>query len=287
VQNHGLVDTAFGTALRTLVEIALLTGLLWWAAATVRVYARGLRESEAELQRQARQLTGFLETAAIGIHRIGPDGTILWANDTELKLLGYAREEYIGHHIGEFLTKQEVSADILARLHRGEKLFEYPAQMKCKDGYLKSVLIDHSVLFDEGRFIHAQGFLRDITEQKNIEETRALLAAIVEASDDAIVSKTLDGVVSSWNAGARRIFGYSAAEAVGRSINLIIPPERRDEEREILQRLRRGERIEHFETERRAKDGRMLDVSLTISPVRDASGHIIGASKIARDITDR
>src|SRR5581483_5285457 len=124
-------------------------------------------------------------------------------------------------------------------------------------------------------------------ERARAEELRSRLAAIVESSDDAIVSKNLDGVIRSWNGGAERIFGYTAAEAVGRHITLIIPPERHDEEREILARLRRGERIDHFETVRVAKDGRRLDISLTVSPVRDAAGRIVGASKVARDVTDR
>jgi PAS domain S-box-containing protein len=116
---------------------------------------------------------------------------------------------------------------------------------------------------------------------------RARLAAIVESSDDAIVSKNLDGVITSWNHGAERIFGYKAAEAVGQHVTLIIPPEHRDEEKTILERLRRGERIEHFETVRVRKDGSTLDVSLTISPVKDAAGLVIGASKVARDITQQ
>ena len=116
---------------------------------------------------------------------------------------------------------------------------------------------------------------------------RARLAAIVDSSDDAIVSKTLDGIITSWNRAAERIFGYSAAEAVGQHILLIIPHERRAEEDEVLSRLRRGEKIDHFETIRRTKDGRLIPISLTVSPVRDSSGIIVGASKIARDITER
>jgi PAS domain S-box-containing protein len=116
---------------------------------------------------------------------------------------------------------------------------------------------------------------------------QARLAAIVESSDDAIVSKTLDGIVTSWNRAAERIFGYSAAEAVGRSITLIIPKDRLAEEDEVLRRLRLGEKIDHFETVRQAKDGRLLDVSLTVSPIRNADGVVVGASKIARDITER
>ncbi len=119
------------------------------------------------------------------------------------------------------------------------------------------------------------------------EEVRARLAAIVESSDDAIVSKTLDGVIRTWNAGAERLFGYRADEAIGLPITLIVPPERLDEEQEILARLSRGERIDHFETVRMAKDGHRIDISLTVSPIRDAEGRIIGASKVARDVTER
>jgi PAS domain S-box-containing protein len=115
----------------------------------------------------------------------------------------------------------------------------------------------------------------------------ALLAAIVESSDDAIVSKTLEGRILSWNAGASRIFGYTAAEAIGQPITIIIPRELRDEERRILQQVRRGERIDHFDTIRVAKDGRRIPISLTVSPVRNAHGTIVGASKVARDISER
>src|SRR5262249_43391373 len=110
------------------------------------------------------------------------------------------------------------------------------------------------------------------------ESATALLAAIVESSDDAIISKTLTGVITSWNKSAERLFGYTAIEAVGQNITLIIPIERHEEETEILARLRRGERVEHFETVRRRKDGTFVEISLTISPVRSASGEVIGAS---------
>ena len=124
-----------------------------------------------------------------------------------------------------------------------------------------------------------------MSEPKQAEEITGLLAAIVASSDDAIISKNLDGVITSWNKSAERIFGYDAEEAIGQHITLVIPPERHAEESEILNRVRRGERVDHFQTVRRAKDGRLLDVSLTISPVRDPSGRVIGASKVARDIT--
>jgi PAS domain S-box-containing protein len=128
---------------------------------------------------------------------------------------------------------------------------------------------------------------RDVTERRQAEEAQARLAAIVKSSQDAIISKTLDSVIRTWNAGAERIFGYTAEEAVGQPITLIIPPERLSEEDLILGQISRGEPIEHYETIRMAKDGRRLHISLTVSPVRDAEGRIIGASKVARDVTER
>ncbi|MFO0968892.1 MAG: PAS domain S-box protein [Gemmataceae bacterium] len=143
------------------------------------------------------------------------------------------------------------------------------------------------MISEAGVPIGAVVVFRDVSKSKQAQESQARLAAIVESSDDAIVSKTLDGVIRSWNAGAERLFGYTPEEAIGRPITLIIPPERDAEEPAILERLRRGERVDHFETVRVAKDGRRLDISLTISPVRDEEGRVIGASKVARDITER
>ena len=127
---------------------------------------------------------------------------------------------------------------------------------------------------------------KKITGQASYQDASAYLAAIVESSDDAIVSKNLDGTITSWNNAAERIFGYSSDEAVGKPITLIIPPERRHEETDIISRLRQGKRIEHFETVRQAKDGTLIDISITVSPIRDAAGTIVGASKVARDITE-
>ena len=127
----------------------------------------------------------------------------------------------------------------------------------------------------------------NLSDSHGTPDVAAYLAAIVASSDDVIVSKTLDGVITSWNPGAERVLGYSAAEAVGKHIKMIIPPERWAEEDDVLARIRRGERVDHFETVRRAKDGRLLNISLTVSPIKDHDGNIVGASKVARDITER
>ena len=156
------------------------------------------------------------------------------------------------------------------------------------DGGKRYVSVSGLPVFDEtGRFIGYRGVGRHITERKQAEVVIQRLAAIVDSSEDAIVSKDLDGTVESWNGGAERLFGYQASEVIGKSILIIIPPDRHDEEHEILERVRRGEFIEHYETVRMRKDGNLLDISLTVSPIRDAAGRIIGGSKIARDITAR
>src|SRR3546814_3412713 len=138
-----------------------------------------------------------------------------------------------------------------------------------------------------GRVIGAINLLIDLTDRDHAEIGLARLAAIVAFSDDAIISKTLQGRITSWNAGAVRIFGYEADEIVGQPITRIIPPELRGEEEEILAKLQRGERIDHFDTVRIAKDGRRVDISLTVSPLRDRTGKVVGASKVARDISER
>jgi len=410
----------------------------------------------------AFELRDFVEHILAPLHRVGPDGTILWVNQAELDLLGYARDEYVGRHIADFHVDRPVIDDILARLSRDETLRGHPARMRHKDGSIRDVLINSSVLWRDGEFVHTRCLTIDVTdrrladeerqraernlaaqyavthalvemtsledaaprvlravgemggwtvgglwtiddtqqvlrcvdlwhagdadagefesitrrttfgrgiglpgrvwatgasawiedvsldpnfprgpyaaraglrggfgfpihvrdhvigvlelftrearqpdatlsrlfdaigtqigqfiERRQFGEVRERLAAIVDSSDDAIISKTLDGVITSWNRGAEHVFGYTADEAVGRHITLIIPPERHAEEDGVLARLRRGERIAHFETERQTRDGRRRQISLTVSPVRNADGRIVGASKVARDITDR
>ncbi len=243
------------------------------------------RASELALRQSEGELADFFENATIAIQSIGPDGTVLRANRAQLELLGYAADDYVGRPAAPHFEDPALVEDMLARLQRGESVEREPARLLRRDGTTRDVLISSSGLFRDGVFVHSRCFALDVTEVRRAQRSLALLAAIVSDSDDAIVSKTLDGTILSWNAGAERVFGYPPEEAVGRSIDLIIPSELREEERSILERLRRGERIDHFETTRVAKDGRRLSISLTVSPIRDESGRVVGASKIARDVT--
>jgi PAS domain S-box-containing protein len=232
-----------------------------------------------------KELRDFFENAAVALHWVGEEGTILWANPAELKLLGYSAEEYIGHNIAEFHADRTVIQDILQRLHRNETLDRQAARMRRKDGSIRFVEISSSVYREEGRFVHTRCVTIDVTEQRKSLELQERLAAIVECSDDAIISKDLNGVIRSWNSGAQRLFGYTAEEIIGQHASVLGTPDRPDEISEILARVARGERVDHYETRRKTKDGRVLSVSLTVSPIRDASGTIIAASKVARDIS--
>jgi PAS domain S-box-containing protein len=144
-----------------------------------------------------------------------------------------------------------------------------------------------TLLYDaSGNVTGAVNWLEDVTDRERSDVYAQRLAAIVENSNDAVISKDVNGIINSWNQGAQRLFGYSAEDVVGKSITILIPPDRLDEERTILERIRRGENVEHYETVRRRKDGTVVDISLTVSPVRNAEGKIVGASKVARDITE-
>jgi PAS domain S-box-containing protein len=237
------------------------------------------------LQDRETELRDFLENAVVGMHWVAADGTILWANKAELNLLGYERGEYVGQHISEFHADVPVITDILERLGRNEELHGYEARLKCKDGAIRYVRIDSNVLVRDGQFVHTRCFITDLTEKKQSELALYRMAAIVESSDDAIISKDLNGIVTDWNKSAERIFGYKAAEIIGRPITTLIPAEFLNDENVILAKIRAGKKIDHFQTVRVKKNGDRIDVSLTISPIRDQRGRIVGAAKIVRDIT--
>jgi PAS domain S-box-containing protein len=234
-----------------------------------------------------RELKAFLDHAAEGLHWVGPDGTILWANQTELDLLGYPREEYIGHNITEFHVDRPVIDDMLARLIRGETLLNWEARLRCKDGSIRFVQINSNVLWRDDRFLHTRCFTRDITDRKAVDELARRLADIVENSDDAIIGQDLDGQITSWNLAAERMYGHPAAEAIGQSIRLILPSGREPEEAGVVLRVRNGERVPPFETVRKHRSGRPIHIALAVSPIRNREGHVVGASKSSRDIGAR
>jgi PAS domain S-box-containing protein len=256
-----------------------------WVGTSVDIH--DLKEAGEELRRREQDLTDFFENAAVPMHWVGPDGTILRVNQAELDLLGYDRDEYLGRNIADFHEEKPVIEDILHRLLAGEVLHDYPARLRAKNGSIIHVMIDSSGHFEDGRFLHTRCFTRDVTGQQAAEQAVARLAAIVASSSDAIIGKTLEGVVTSWNTASERIFGYSEAEMVGQPIFKLIPPELHDDERDLLERIARGERVEFGETERIRKDGRRIYIGVTVSPIRDTRGRVVGASSIKRDVTER
>src|SRR5262249_29215455 len=157
-------------------------------------------------------------------------GTILWANQAELELLGYSHEEYVGRHIADFHADRGVVEALLDRLARNETIHNYEVRLRRKDGTIRHASIHANVLWEDGKFVPARCFTRDITDRKIAEEVSHRLAAVIRSSDDAIISKDLDGTITSWNPAAERMFGYTGSEVIGRSIRIIIPADRQNEE---------------------------------------------------------
>jgi PAS domain S-box-containing protein len=241
-------------------------------------------------ERAARQLATIVESSDDAIYSEDTDGILTTWNRAATRLFGYAAAEAIGRPVTMLIPPERHDEDLkaLARCRAGERLHQYETVRLRRDGSRVEVSLTVSPMYDaHGRMIGISKIARDITERKQAARAALHLASIVASSDDAIVSKDLDGVITTWNQGADRLFGYTADEAIGRPVTMLIPPERLDEEPDILARIRNGERIEHYETVRRRKDGSLIDISLTVSPMKDASGRIVGASKIARDITER
>jgi PAS domain S-box-containing protein len=219
-----------------------------------------------------------------------PDGKLLYSSPSLTSVLGYTEEELKTIPAFE-LTHPD---DVPGLIEQMQQIIDTPG---------KSFYRQQRLLHKDGRWIWCEGTVinllndpnisalvsnfRDITERKKFEEAQALFASIVNSSDDAIFSKTLDGIITSWNHGAEKAFGYSSNEIIGKHISILIPPHLQNEENETMEKIRKGEGVNRYETERIKKDGKVIYVSLTISPVKDSLGNIIGASKISRDITER
>jgi PAS domain S-box-containing protein len=212
-----------------------------------------------------------------------------WNADAQ-RLFGYAATEAVGQPLSLLIApaRRTEQDELTARAEHGETISLSETLGQRRDGSLVPIAMTVTALREaEGDIVGVCRVARDLSSRRRVEEGVLRLAAIVESSDDAIVGKDLNGIVLSWNRAAERIFGYTADEMIGRSIRTIIPDDRQSEEDVVIARIHCGERVHHFETIRRRKDGTLLPISLTISPIRDPSGVVIGASKVARDITER
>ena len=255
--------------------------------------SRERRESERTVRYRSEQYLTIMNQAPLGMYLVDEDFRIREVNPMAMPVFADIPGGVIGRDFDQVIhmIRDRNHADELVDIFRrtlatGEPyVTPEPTELRT-DGAVSGYYdwrLDRITLPD-GRF-GLVCYFRDTSEQKKAAAAKAHLAAIIDSADDAIIAKDLDGVIQSCNAAAERLFGYSAAELVGRPVRILIPPERQSEEDDILARLRRGERIEHFETIRTTKDGRRLEIALTVSPVRDETGRVIGASKIARDIT--
>jgi PAS domain S-box-containing protein len=238
-----------------------------------------LEKSEHLFKSIARNIPGSL------VMVVGRDHTVLTLEGDLLDRLNYNRADRIGKHLAEVTSPERYAAsrELYERVLGGE---QFRIGRKGDGG--ADYQVDFVPLKNESAAVYAGLIIvLDITDLKKAEERSAKLAAIVESSDDAIISKTLDGIITSWNHAAERIYGYTEEEMLGQSIFKLIPEDRYEEEPQIIARLKQGERVEHFETKRVTREGRLVDFSLTISPIRDSEGVITGISKIARDISER
>ena len=286
----GPEDTALGTLCvidrvpRTLTELQ---------KQALQVLARQVM-AHLELRRQTRELVASEErlrlvtdNARVGLVIVNQDRRYIYANDAYAEILGLPSSAIIGERVQDVLPEiyEEQIGPRLARAFSGQRVtYELHKPAAAGDCYYDVRYEPRKV---DGAVALVVVVITDITERKKSELVSLRMAAIVEFSDDAIIGKDLNSIISSWNRGAEKIFGYSASEMVGSSIMRLIPDDRRDEENQILDKIRCGESVEHFETLRQTKDGRLIDVSVTASPIKDADGKPIGVSKVARDITER
>jgi PAS domain S-box-containing protein len=269
---------------------------LRWLRARVVPHEDGIAVFHTDLsaQRQLKDNLTYLEAITHTLNHAlittdQNDRIIRWNSAAEI-LYGWTSEEVIGKKATEILPAlsgqdfySTLRETLLASGHWSGEI-----RQRTKYGEEKLIHARLSVLKNtEGELTGFVSLNRDITRARKAEEAQMQLAAIVESSDDAIISKSLDGFITSWNAGAQRIFGYTAEEVIGKHITLLIPKDLEHEENLIIGKVRKGEHVQHFDTERITKDGRRLNISLSVSPVKNANGEIIGASKISRDITEK
>src|SRR3954471_20868313 len=231
----------------------------------------------------ARRLASIVDASDDAIVSKDLNGIVHAWNRSAERTFGYTPEEMIGQSIRTIIPvdRQSEEDDVIEKLRRGETIDHFETVRVHKDGTLVPISLTVSPIRNaHGEIVGASKIARDIRDRKR-------LAAIVESSDDAIISKTLNGIVTSWNPAAERMFGYTSDEMIGQSIRKIIPADRQGEEDHVIAQLRSGRKVDHFETIRQHKDGSQVAISLTVSPIHDKRGFVVGASKIARDIRER
>ena len=233
-------------------------------------------------------LSAIVESSDDAIISKDLNGIITSWNAGAQRIFGYSEDEILGKSITTLIPESRINEEekIISRLKEGKRIDHFETLRVDKSGRLIPLSLTISPVKNiHGKVVGASKVARDITERLKGHEKQAILSAIVESSDDAIISKNLEGIITSWNRGAQKIFGYSEEEAIGNSITMLIPDEKIKEETLILGKIKKGEKIDHFETTRQHKSGREISVSITVSPVKDHNNNIIGASKVARDIT--
>jgi PAS domain S-box-containing protein len=251
------------------------------------------KRAEDSLRENQERTQAIIQTALDGIITMDHEGRIIDFNPAAERIFGHRSAEVIGRELANVIIPPELREQHRLGLKHYLESGEGPLIGKRieisglqADGSL--ILLELSISrMPGGEFPQFTGFLRDITERRQMEEARTQLAAIVESSEDAIIGESLDGTVTSWNKGAERLYGYTAEEAIGQPIWLRVPPDRMDEVTASMEKRKRGEPVDHYETERVTKDGRLIHVSLALSPINDSSGRLMGTSTIARDITAR
>jgi PAS domain S-box-containing protein len=292
---HIQIERPDGSRIVALVNITVLKNARGEVTGAVNVFRNSEVASRGRTDGKAGRLEDILQSLPVAIYTTDPEGRITFYNEAAAELWGdrpqVGQDRFCGSWKlywpdGTYLPHEQCPMATALKQQRAIKGKEAVAERP--DGTRVPFLAYPTPLFDEsGQLSGAVNMLVDIGSRKEIELAAQKLAAIVESSDDAILSKDVNGIITSWNRGAEQLYGYAGHEALGKPVTILIPEDRQDEEPEILARIRRGERIEHYETVRVRKDGSLVDISLSISPIVDSTGKIIGASKIARDIADR
>lgn len=244
------------------------------------------KQAETQAGTDSQYARSLIEASLDPLATISAEGKITDVNEGSIKVTGYPRTTLIGTDFCDYFTEPDKAREGYREAFSKGSVTDYPLTIRHREGTLTEVLYNASVYKDpQGRVLGVVAVARDVTQQKKAGEERSRLAAIVDTTMDAFIGKSLEGIVTSWNNGAARTFGYTAAEMIGQRVSKLIPPHLRDEEERALGRVAGGSRLEPFETLRVRKNGQIFDVSLTVSSVKDADGRIIGATSISRDIT--